>query len=122
MYRLESLRLTLSEYILLSETIFALLMAWLMIRLLPFRRLVGFLEQPVKQPELTGDERSRAIRTVRHAIERATKHLPLPVVCFPQAVAAQMLLRRRRVATVLYYGATTLSGPKLIAHVWLQDG
>ena len=43
-------------------------------------------------------------------------------MCFEQGLAAQFMLRRRRIATKLFYGAAFEEGGGLIAHVWVKDG
>src|SRR5436190_17524848 len=99
-----------------------LLAARLAIRLLPFRRLTVFFERPAARPEKTGGERAQSIKDVRWAIWTATRHQRERVVCFPRAIAAQAMLRRRGVSTTLYYGAASKADKGLSAHVWVQDG
>lgn len=98
-----------------------LLAARLAIRFVPFRWLVRLFEWPPWAPELEGYERDRVRAEVRNAVYHAARRLP-GTVCYPQAVAAQMMLRRRGVSTTLYCGAASMSGVGLSAHVWLQDG
>ena len=59
---------------------------------------------------------------MRSAIWTVTRHQRERIVCFPRAVAAQAMLRRRGVSTTLYYGATSQTDKGLSAHVWVQDG
>jgi hypothetical protein len=42
--------------------------------------------------------------------------------CFEQGLAAQRMLRRRGVASVLYFGAAPNDRKGLVAHVWVRDG
>jgi len=42
--------------------------------------------------------------------------------CFSRAVAAQSMLRRRGIASTLFYGVAVFPGSGLRTHVWLQDG
>ncbi|MEO8259980.1 MAG: lasso peptide biosynthesis B2 protein [Acidobacteriota bacterium] len=120
--------------------------ASLAIRFLPFRRLIPIFTRVLPDPELTGPARSRAIVDVRRAVRSAAARLPNRPVCFPQAVAAQAMLRRRGVGSTLCYGVNTgdgvntadalssgdavntgdsvnmASGRGLNAHVWLVAG
>jgi hypothetical protein len=41
-------------------------------------------------------------------------------MCFQQGLAAQFMLRRRGVPSVLYYGAATDDRSGLSAHVWVR--
>jgi hypothetical protein len=96
--------------------------ASLAIRLLPFRRLLPILTRALRCPELAGTDRTRAIADVRRAVRAAAARLPNRPLCFPQAVAAQAMLRRRGVASTVCYGVNTGGGQGLSAHVWLVAG
>jgi hypothetical protein len=43
-------------------------------------------------------------------------------LCFQQGLAAQLMLRRRGVPSVLYYGAAQDDRSGLFAHAWVRDG
>jgi hypothetical protein len=105
-----------------AEAASYLTLASLAIRFVPFRRLVPILTRALPRPELTGPARHRAIADVRRAVCAAAARLPNRPVCFPQAVAAQAMLRRRGVSTTMCYGANTDAGRGLRAHVWLVAG
>jgi len=107
---------------LLLEAIFWLLVARFVVRFVPFTRLEKWFSRPVVGPEL--DEPSRGVvrHDVRLSIYRASGYFSVRPVCFPQALAAQVMLRRRRVGTCLYYGSAVVPSKGLSAHVWLQDG
>lgn len=49
-------------------------------------------------------------------------HGAFKTTCLHEAMAAQAMLRRRRVGATLYYGAVTLPECGLQAHAWVQDG
>jgi hypothetical protein len=104
------------------EAVVYLLLARLVLLCLPYRVLVRFMSIRLRQPQLAGGERKRAIKSVRLAILRASQLLPVRMVCFPRAIAAQAMLRRRGVGTRLYYGATNEAGKGLVSHAWVQDG
>jgi hypothetical protein len=63
-------------------------------------------------------------RKVGQAVESAANYTPWKSVCLPQAVAAQWMLKRRRIAGTLYLGlARDESKPgKFAAHAWLRCG
>lgn len=90
------------------------------IRTLPFRWLVRSfkIEPSHRAPYADGGRRAR--EDVRQAIASAARHLPGASVCFPRAVAAQAMLRRRGLATTLYYGAAVRADDGLVAHVWVE--
>lgn len=92
------------------------------LRLLRFRQLVRFFELTPKQPEVTGTERTQLRNEVRWAISTLKRYLPFQTTCFHRAIAAQAMLRRRCIGTVMYYGAATLPEKGLSTHVWVRDG
>jgi hypothetical protein len=104
------------------EALVSLLLARLALHLLPFKSIQWYLKRPTGKPELAGVERERVRKAVRRAILQAVKLLPGKTVCFPRALAAQAMLRRRRIGTSLYYGAMTHRDKGLITHVWVLDG
>ena len=106
----------------LVEAMLYLLLSRLALKLLSFRRLVWLLERRPSEPEVTGTRRVRLRQEVGWAIATAARYLPGETVCFPQAIAAQAMLRRRRVGTTLYYGAARLPDRGLTTHAWVQDG
>jgi hypothetical protein len=107
---------------LLIEAALGLLLARLALRVLPFRRLKPFFNRPVHGPEVDGPARQRLQKEVVWAIRRTAEFLPGKTVCFPRGIVAQAMLRRRGVATTLYYGVMRLPAGSPVAHVWVQDG
>jgi hypothetical protein len=87
---------------LLLEATVDLLAARLVLKLIPFRRLTWLFERRVSRPELTGPLRDNLKREVRWAIVTAARRFPERIVCFPRAVAAQAMLRRRGESTTLW--------------------
>lgn len=103
------------------EAVLVLVLARLAVRLIPFRWLVLWFERSPRGEELRGPRRRRARREVRVAIRNASRCLPGRTACGPRAIAAQTMLRRRGVSTVLYLGI----GPEVAGmrgHTWLKDG
>ena len=116
------LRLSWQDRLLLSEAILWLLIARLAIALLPFRH-VGFLAaRPVRRPELPRQARLTKVRRIRWAIIKTGARVPWRALCFQQALAAQLMLRRRGIPSVLYYGAAQDDRSGLYAHVWVREG
>lgn len=63
-----------------------------------------------------------AIAQVRWAVRKCARHVPWRAKCFEQALAAQLMLRRRGVETALHYGVRRRPADGLEAHVWLRAG
>lgn len=115
-------RLPPARRVLLVDAAFNLCLARLALRVLPFRWLRPFINRRVKGSEVVGSTRERLRADVAWAIGTAACHLPGRTACFPRAIAAQAMLRRRRVGTTLSYGVATTSERGHAAHVWVEDG
>jgi hypothetical protein len=57
---------------------------------------------------------------VSWAVTRAARYVPFEAVCLPQVMAAQRMLRRRSVASVMHFGAAKGVTKPLDAHAWLE--
>lgn len=96
--------------LLVLEAVAGLAVAWMLLRLLPFRRVAPLLGpvSPAGSPppycEPDEAQRKRALR-VGAAIRRAVPLLPWPVLCLPQAMAAKAMLARRGLRATLHLGA-----------------
>ena len=120
---LERRRQRLAHYSLMAETIVYLLAARVALAVFSFQHLVWLFERPTRQPELTGEARVRARKEVLRAIYVVKRKIFRDkTTCFHHAIAAQAMLRRRRVSTTLFYGAAQVPERGLVTHVWLQDG
>ena len=72
-------------------------------------------------PVLSEDENSSAF-AVRRAMLRATGRLPWDSSCLVRSLAAQMMLRRRHLPSVLQLGVRAGAATELSAHAWLKCG
>lgn len=112
------LALTPADRMLLAEAALLVGAASVAIRLLPFRSIARIAGRPAVgergDPDLA--------RRVAWAVAAAARRSPLRSRCFDQGLAAQLLLRRRGVASVMHYGVARTDG-ELKAHVWVTaDG
>ena len=67
-------------------------------------------------------ERLSEARRIAWAVRSASRFTPWRSNCFPQAMAAQILLRRKGIASTLYLGAAFKARTELEAHAWLRCG
>jgi hypothetical protein len=90
---------------------------------LPFRRLSGLLGEHLSEsPTEVPPQQLAEARRVSWAVRRASSFTPWKSNCFPQAITAQFLLRRRGIPSTLYLGGA-LDGPdSMKAHAWLRCG
>ena len=74
-------------------------------------------EHPARTPQ------QRLPRRVARIVRRVARHVPFPAVCLPQAMALQWMLRRRGIASRLFFGARRKAqDPGLDFHAWLTVG
>ena len=108
---------------LILEALWCVLLARALLLLIPFRRLTTTFKRELPgKPSPGGPERQRLRADIRWAIELVSARLPGETTCFPRAIAAQTMCRRRGISAVLCYGAAPLPGKGLSAHVWVLDG
>lgn len=105
------------------EAALLLTMAWICVRVLPFRwtaPLLGVRQAPgaplaASRP---GPQAARA-RAVRAALNAADRRLPWHSTCLMRTLAGRLMLGRRGCSSVARLGVTSLSGAA-IAHAWLE--
>jgi hypothetical protein len=115
-------RLSWQDRLLLLEAFLLLALAGVMLSVLPFRR-IGFLAgRPTRRWSLPPHLRLTSVSRIRWAIRIAAGRVPWRSLCFQQGLAAQFMLRRRAIPSVLYYGATQDERNGLRAHVWVRHG
>ena len=107
-----------AQCLLLVEAAFSLALARLAILVIPFRRIVPWLERSPDSPQ----RNAVAIATVRQAVEIAARNVPWNAVCLPQAMACKAMLARRGQGSALHIGAAMGDGGGLMAHAWLVAG
>lgn len=114
-------RLSWQDRFLLADAICWLAFANIAIAVLPFR-IIGLLaSRPIHRP-LPRHARANAVQRIRWAITATAARVPWRGLCFQKGLAAQLMLRRRGIPSVLYYGAAQDDRNGLYAHVWVRDG
>jgi Transglutaminase-like superfamily len=107
-----------AQRLLLVEAALFLALARLAILVIPFRRIVPWLERSPDAPQRD----AVTIATVRQAVEIASRNVPWNAVCLPQAMACKAMLARRGQGSALHIGAARGAGDGLMAHAWLVAG
>jgi hypothetical protein len=86
---------------------------------MPYRWVVALLSLRDRDVgSLDPGEAQGVIESVTRAIAAASRHTPWRSNCLARAIAAKVMLRRRRVASTLYLGVRVEDGA-LTAHAWL---
>jgi hypothetical protein len=104
---------------LLVEAFATLLAARGALVLLPVRWIFRWLERPLRKPaDSAGD--SQIAERIRWAVLSIARYGPVSFVCFPQALAAHAMLRRRRIGSIMHYGVRRSADRRMRAHTWLE--
>ena len=83
---------------------------------MPFRLVAPWLS---RAPGTGGGDDALLLR-VRKAVTIAARNVPWNAVCLPQAMAAQVMLKRRGIKSVMHFGAAKGTDKPLDAHAWLD--
>ena len=121
-------RLNRKRLALLSEAAICLLFAKVIVRVVPFSRMaphLGVFMRPTDSPAASerapaSDVHAELAGQIGWAVSRAARVVPFPAVCLPQAIAARLMLDRRRISSVLRLGAAKGAQKPLDAHAWLD--
>jgi hypothetical protein len=107
------------------EAIVCLAIARLLL-LVPFRWLEPVIGRPQARSDgptgALGPHENAAACAVRRAILRVGGRLPWHSSCLVRALAAAIMLRRRRLPATLQLGVRGGSATELSAHAWLKCG
>jgi hypothetical protein len=115
-------RLVPNERLLLIDALLWLTLARMAIIVLPFRHIGRLASRPVRGRKPSKQSRTAPSRRIRWAVVACARRVPWRAMCFEQGLAAHLMLRRRGVPSVLYYGAAPDHFKGLSAHVWVRDG
>jgi hypothetical protein len=89
---------------------------------LPMQKLTTWMSgADFAEPSLSERRKAQILRRVEWSIDAVVRHAPLKFVCFPQSLAAYFMLRRRHIASRLFYGVTR-DEEQLKAHTWVKVG
>ncbi|MFH1728805.1 MAG: lasso peptide biosynthesis B2 protein [Pseudomonadota bacterium] len=63
------------------------------------------------------------LNKISYYINKVSKYMPVKSNCLPQAIAAKIMLKRRKINSTLYIGmGKDKKNNSLIAHAWLKVG
>lgn len=109
------------DWLLLVEALICLAAASVAVRLLPFRKVAALASRRRLSDEaISADAHGQEVSRVRWAVTAVASRVPWRAVCFQKALAAQFLLRRRRLPAMLHYGIRN-QDEGLRAHVWVTS-
>ena len=115
------------EYMFFAEAWIFLAISRCLILFYPFRKLLPLLGQTVNREE-AGQAAVKPVaekdllKRIQCSILRAGRRSPWRTKCFEQALTARMMLRKRAIKSVIYFGirkALPDEKTKIAAHAWL---
>ena len=90
--------------------------------LLPFRSIAPYLGRLNQEtPEAYIQSEQVVVGHIVWAIARSSRYTPWRSNCLARAIAAKIMLRRRKIASTLYLGLKK-NADRLEAHAWLRVG
>ena len=107
--------------LILEATVY-LAVAGLGIGFLRFQHVAALAARPIRRLRLSPQECLREVRRIRWAILAVAGQVPWQALCFQQSLAAQLMLHRRGIHSVLYYGAAQDDCTGLFTHTWVRYG
>ena len=99
--------------------------AWLaiaraMLAAMPFRHLSARLSAENNSTEIEPDR--DLLQRIAYAVSAAANNVPWRSDCFPQTIAARMLLKRFGYASTIHFGVDRVGEDGLEGHAWLTCG
>lgn len=115
------------EYKFFIEAWLSLAISSCLIAIKPFHKLLPLLGQAIQEPDAKRETTKKGtpdelLRLIQISILRASRKSPWRTLCFEQALAARMMLRKRKYKSVIYFGLIKNFNDqdrKLRAHAWL---
>lgn len=115
-------RRSLADFGLVAEALCMLSFFRLALNFVPVQRLTQWMAKSTPNyPSIDPTKAVQIMRRVEWSIASAVRHAPFLFVCFPQCLAAYFMLRRRHIASRLFYGVAR-DGKQLKAHTWVKAG
>lgn len=85
-----------------------------------FSRMLG--KQVSCEPKVPGKAQLERAQEVAFAVAQMSRRVPWKARCLVRAIAAQLMLGRRRINSTLYLGVSRSNDKPLKAHAWVKCG
>jgi hypothetical protein len=107
------------KWLLLRATTW-LAIARIMLVTMPFKRLSARLS--VESDSAGAEPDLELLKRIGFAVRVGANHVPWRSDCFPQTIAARMLLKRQGHASTIHIGVERVGDDELAGHAWLTCG
>ena len=108
-----------NKWLLLRATAW-LAIARIMLTVMPFRQLSARLSAKSHSPQIEPDP--DLLQRITYAVSAAANNVPWRSDCFPQTIAARMLLKSYGLASTIHFGVDRVGEEVLEGHAWLTCG
>lgn len=102
---------------LLLEASLYLIVIRLVLVFIPFKYISLYLNKEITKYDISGE---KLIPDIVWAINKATKFLPVRLVCFPRGIATYIIMRKCGLNAQLFYGVSHIPNENLEGHVWVM--
>jgi hypothetical protein len=109
-----------AELILIIEAWLLIMVAAFAVRFFKFQTLRKIASRPLRPKPETKAAAETLLPKVRSAVAIAARRSPFRSLCFEQGLTAQLMLRRRGINSILFYGLNSSAEKTLGAHVWVM--
>jgi len=115
-------KLNTTEKFLIVEAFFFSGISYLMIKLIPFKRLAPILGKQNIEIVYHSCEKDRIkTREISKAINMISRHTPWKSKCLAQTLTAKMMLKARKIKSNVYLGVAKDDTNNIIAHSWISS-
>ena len=90
--------------------------------LLPYRFMKSFFGSYNEEASNDKTVNIRELRRISSYIRRIGERLPWKCTCLVNAIAAKIMLRRRKIPSTIFFGMAKNSDDKIAAHAWVKCG
>lgn len=97
-----------------------LALARIMLLVMPFQKLAAKLSG--ERAAGKGDPETELVQRIGFAVRAAAGNVPWSADCFPQSIAAHMLLRHYGHDSTIHLGVERAGDDELCGHAWLTCG
>ena len=105
---------------LMLRAVWWLAVARIMLLVMPFRRLAARLSAENSPRGAQPDQ--VPLRRISYAVSAAANNVPWRSDCFPQTIAARMMLKRQGYSSTIHIGVERVGEEGLAGHAWLTCG
>ena len=111
-----------SGKLLFVEAVFTSAWVKIILLLFPFSKVAKWLGKAnVNYAENNIPEEAGIVKKVQTALKLCDRYTPWPTECYTQALTAKLLLKRRNITGILYFGFRKNDNGELMGHAWLKS-